>query len=163
MNRKYRETMKFAMECLEVFEFINAHKDLLHRYIAISETDDHRYICSRIQDKIYKIVFSETYTDTSNSLYDFARTDYVSYKSWSDSIKIVHKQNTFYSFLTDISEESYFQNSLIYTEKELKMLYIMSYFKKYCKFNTLSFEISAMKVFIKNVKELKRAFNVHRK
>ncbi|WPK19698.1 hypothetical protein [Salmonella phage SD-1_S14] len=39
----------------------------------------------------------------------------------------------------------------------------MSYFKKYCKFNTLSFEISAMKVFIKNVKELKRAFNVHRK
>ncbi|WPK20717.1 hypothetical protein [Salmonella phage SD-15_S21] len=52
---------------------------------------------------------------------------------------------------------------LIYTEKELKMLYIMSYFKKYCKFNTLSFEISAMKVFIKNVKELKRAFNVHRK
>ncbi|WPK19026.1 hypothetical protein [Salmonella phage SD-6_S16] len=43
------------------------------------------------------------------------------------------------------------------------MLFIMSYFKKYCKFNTLSFEISAMKVFIKNVKELKRAFNVHRK
>lgn len=160
MNRKYRDIMKFAKECLETVDFIDENKDSLGHYFLISKLNDNRYKCNR---STYSIIYSSTYKDTSKSIYDMARTDYISYKDWEDKFRCIKSKNKEYLYLTDLSEESYFQHSLIYTEKELKMLFIMSYFKKYCKFNTLSFEFSSMKVFIKNVKELKRSFDVYRK
>ncbi|EMR6008091.1 hypothetical protein WJW27_004889 [Escherichia coli] len=160
MNRKYRETMKFTKECLEVVDFIFDNKDSLGHHFVITKKEDKRYKCQRLG---YSIEFSLMSDGMINSLYECGKTDYISFRSWSDNIMFLSPNGSKYPFLNDLSEESYFQNSLIYTEKELKMLFIMSYFKKYCKFKLLSFEISSMKVFIKNVKELKRFFDVHRK
>ncbi|AXC38889.1 UNVERIFIED_ORG: hypothetical protein [Escherichia phage CMSTMSU] len=64
-----------------------------------------------------------------NSLYECGKTDYISFRSWSERVMFLTPNGVVYPFLDDLSEESYFQNSLIYTEKELKMLFIMSYFK----------------------------------
>lgn len=160
MNRKYRENMKFAKECLETFDFIFDNNESLGHYFVITKEEDNRYKCQRLG---YSIELSLMSDGLINSIYESGKTDYISFRSWSDNIMFLSPNGSKYQFINDLSEESYFQNSLIYTDKELKMLFIMSYFKKYCKFKSLSFEISAMKVFIKNVKELKRAFNVHRK
>lgn len=160
MNRKYRETIKFAKECLETVDFIFDNKDALGRHFVITKKEDKRYKCQRLG---YSIEFSLMIDGMINSLYECGKTDYLSFRSWSEGIMFLRTNGVLYPFLDDLSEESYFQNSLIYTEKELKMLFIMSYFKKYCKFKSLAFEISAMKVFIKNVKELKRIYDVHRK
>lgn len=160
MNRKYRETMKFAKECLGAFDFIFDNKDSLGHYFVITKKEDKRYKCQRLG---YSIEFSLMRDGMINSLYESGKTDYISFRSWSEGVMYIRSNGNIYPFINDLSEESYFQNSLIYTEKELKMLYIMSYFKKYCKFTTLSFEISSMKVFIKNVKELKGLFDVRGK
>ncbi|HCQ0858635.1 TPA: hypothetical protein OGU99_000561 [Escherichia coli] len=162
MSRKLSELIKFAKDCLDTITYLYVNEVNLHRYFAIHHSTESSF---NIRHGAHSIYFHTKAEDRlAHSMFEKGKTDYILFRSDGSDIKYISHQrgkaqfiNHILPYITDLTDENYFQNSLIYNDSELKAMFILSYFKKYSEFQRISFEFASMKHFIKQVRILKNA------